>query len=92
MPPGWLTLTQAAAQLGIQAQTLKIQAQHGRLRAEKVGRDWLVSPAEVSRYRAEHLGKRGRRVSAASQSQAVRSQGAESQPVMVRPVPKPRKR
>jgi len=56
MTASLLTLSQAADQLGrVTAQTLKVQAQRGRLRAEKLGRDWLVAPAEVERYRREVL-------------------------------------
>lgn len=54
-----MSLSQASAEIGVSAQTLKIQAQHGRLRAEKIGRDWLVTRAEVDRYRREVRGTRG---------------------------------
>lgn len=61
--PTLMGLAQAARELGdVTAGTLKVQAQRGRLRAERVGRDWLVSPAEVERYRREVMGRRGRLV------------------------------
>ena len=46
-----MTLAEAAVILGVTAQTLKIQAQRGRLRATKHGRDWWVTPSEVERYK-----------------------------------------
>jgi excisionase family DNA binding protein len=55
-----LTLGQAAAQLGITADTLRAQIRKGRLRATKLGRDWLVEAGEVARYRRFSLGHPGR--------------------------------
>lgn len=55
-----LTLTEAAAQLGLAASTLRHQVQAGRLRARLVGKTYVVSEREVARYRREHLGKIGR--------------------------------
>jgi excisionase family DNA binding protein len=55
-----LTLTEAAAELGLAASTLRHQVQAGRLRARLVGKTYVVSPREVDRYRREHLGKPGR--------------------------------
>ena len=55
-----LTLTQAAARLGLSPSTLRNQIHGGRLTARKVGRDWTVSEREVERYRASSLGKVGR--------------------------------
>jgi excisionase family DNA binding protein len=49
------TLREAAAELGITPDTLRAQIQRGRLRAVKVGRDWLVDPAELERYRVTSL-------------------------------------
>ena len=43
-----LTLKQAAKQLGITADTLRAQIRKERLRATKLGRDWLVEGAEVT--------------------------------------------
>ena len=48
-----MTLTKAAALLGVTAATLRQQIANGRLRARKVGRDWWVTPREVERYRRE---------------------------------------
>lgn len=58
-----VTLKEAAALLGVRPDTLR-QALHAdppRLNAEKIGRDWHVTPREVERYRAEQLGKKGRK-------------------------------
>lgn len=62
-----LTLAQAADQLGLAASTLRHQAQTGRLKAELYGKTWLVSEAEVERYRAEVMGRVGRPPKAAAE-------------------------
>ncbi len=54
-----MPIKDAAAQLGIKPNTLKKQAQAGRLTATKLGRDWYVTSREVERYREEQLDKRG---------------------------------
>ena len=51
--PLMLTLTEAAASLGVAASTLRVQIRKGKLRAKKVGRDWTVTSKEVERYRRE---------------------------------------
>ena len=48
-----MTLTEAAALLGVTAATLRQQIANGKLRATKRGRDWFVTKREVERYRAE---------------------------------------
>jgi excisionase family DNA binding protein len=55
-----LTLREAAAQLGITADTLRAQVRRRRLRASKLGRDWLVEAGEVARYERTSLGRAGR--------------------------------
>lgn len=55
-----LTLAQAAERLGLSPDTLRWQVRNGRLRAELVGKTYTVTEREVERYRAEHLGRRGR--------------------------------
>jgi len=50
-----LTLREAAEKLGLSPVTLRVQAERGTLRARKIGRDWMVTPAEVERYRAVHM-------------------------------------
>lgn len=49
-----MTLTEAAAILGVAASTLRHQIANGKLKARKVGRDWHVTPAEVKRYQSEN--------------------------------------
>lgn len=49
-----MTLTEAAALLGLSPSTLRVQILKGKLRATKRGRDWHVTPHEVKRYAAEH--------------------------------------
>ena len=56
-----LTLTQAGDRLGLRASTLRAQIKNGRLRATLIGKTWTVTEREVERYRAESLGKPGRR-------------------------------
>lgn len=56
-----MTLVEAARELGVSAGVLRNQIHRGRLRARKVGRDWIVSRREVERYRAESLGRPGRK-------------------------------
>jgi excisionase family DNA binding protein len=46
-----MTLTEAAASLGVTAATLRQQIANGKLRAAKRGRDWAVTAREVERYR-----------------------------------------
>jgi excisionase family DNA binding protein len=55
-----LTLSEAAARLGLAASTLRHQVQAGRLRATPVGKTYVITEDEIARYRAEHLGKIGR--------------------------------
>jgi excisionase family DNA binding protein len=56
-----MTLTEAAAALGVTAGSLRHQIASGSLKATKRGRDWWVAKAEVERYRRESLGRPGRR-------------------------------
>jgi excisionase family DNA binding protein len=49
-----MTLTEAAAVLGVSPDTLRQQIARGRLKATKLGRDWWVTPKEVERYEREN--------------------------------------
>lgn len=49
-----MTLKEAAAILGTSPDNLRGAIARGALKARKLGRDWIVTPAEVERYRAEH--------------------------------------
>lgn len=53
-----LGLAEAAELLGVSHATLRAQVHRGRLRAFKVGRDWLVTDEEIARYRNEVQGRR----------------------------------
>lgn len=55
------TLREAGVELGLSPQTLKVQVQRGQLRARLVGKTYVVSDREIARYRAEHLGRPGRK-------------------------------
>ncbi len=55
-----MTVAEAARKLGLSSPgSLRIQIGRGVLKAEKIGRDWLIADDEIERYRREHLGKRG---------------------------------
>lgn len=49
-----MTLTEAAAQLGVTTANLRGAIARGSLKAAKHGRDWWVEPREVERYRQEN--------------------------------------
>ena len=55
-----LTLSEAAARLGVAASTLRHQVQAGRLCATLIGKTYVVTEDELDRYRATSLGKPGR--------------------------------
>lgn len=48
-----LTTKQAATELGIQPGSVKKLCQRGILKAERIGRDWLIEAGEVERYKRE---------------------------------------
>jgi excisionase family DNA binding protein len=52
-----LTLAEAARALGLSPETLRWQVHNKRLRARKTGNLWIVTEAEVERYRLEHKRK-----------------------------------
>lgn len=56
-----VTLAEAGASLGRSPATLRSQIRHGTLTAKKVGNAWTLTPEEVERYRAEQLGRHGKR-------------------------------
>lgn len=55
------SLTEAAVLLEVAASTLRHQAQAGVLRATLVGKTYVVTDAEIERYRRDHLGRPGRK-------------------------------
>ena len=56
-----LSLRQAADELGLSPQTLRVQIHNGVLKATKISRDWVVTSDEVERYRSEVVGRYGNR-------------------------------
>lgn len=52
-----MSLEEAADKLGLSSSTLRSQVAAGKFNAQKVGRFYVVEPAEVERYRRENLGK-----------------------------------
>lgn len=54
-----LTVTQAAERLGLHRDTLLRQIAKDVLHAKRLGSIWVVSGAEVERYRHAHRGKHG---------------------------------
>lgn len=57
--PTMLTVSQAAERLGLHRTTLLRQITRGTLHATRLGSVWVITPAEVERYRHTHLGKVG---------------------------------
>ena len=55
-----LTLSEAAAELGISSATLRHQVQLGRLTARLFGKTYVITVDELERYRASSLGRPGR--------------------------------
>jgi excisionase family DNA binding protein len=86
------SLAQAAELLGLSPGTLNVQARRGRLRARKIGDRWIVSAAEVERYRRDVLGKPG--WTAKVKPDAPSAVAAPSAPARVTfcPAPKPSQR
>lgn len=56
-----MTISEAARELGLSPATLRRQIDNGRLRAEKHGTQWWVTPAAVEAYRKNVKGRVGRR-------------------------------
>jgi excisionase family DNA binding protein len=47
-----MTTKQAAAVLGIAARTVKDYCYDGKLKAAKVGRDWLIAEQDLEQFKA----------------------------------------
>lgn len=50
---GFLTIKQAADELGMSPSGVHQALRHNRMTGSKVGRDWYISQSEVARYKAE---------------------------------------
>ena len=55
-----LTVTEAAASLGLSPATIRAQIANGAIKASKVGPIWVITEREVERYRGTSKGKPGR--------------------------------
>lgn len=63
---GWMPLSRAATLSGLSASTLRNQVRSGRLKARKVGRNWLTKPSwSSSTWAAEGTTPRRRLVPSA---------------------------
>jgi excisionase family DNA binding protein len=49
-----MSLGEAAALLGVDPGTLRVQVHNGKLKARKVGPIWTVTPKEIERYAREN--------------------------------------
>jgi excisionase family DNA binding protein len=49
-----VTLKEAAALLNCTPDNLRGAIRRGAMKAQKLGRDWLVTPEEVEVYRSQH--------------------------------------
>lgn len=56
-----MTLTEAAAILGVTPHTLRQQVNRKKLSARRMGRNWYVTPQAVAQYREQHLRDKTRR-------------------------------
>ena len=57
-----VSVTEAAAILGVQRATVIKQIRAGRLKAEMVGKTYILETSELDRYSDEQLGRKGRKV------------------------------
>lgn len=55
-----VTVTEAAAALGLKPSTIRAQIKNGAIKATRIGPIWTITPREVERYRATSKGKPGR--------------------------------
>ncbi len=54
MPLTFVTLKDAAAELGVAPSTLRHQIRLKRFQATKIGRGWFVAPEAIEHYRRNH--------------------------------------
>jgi excisionase family DNA binding protein len=54
-----LSITEAAARIGVAPVTLRLQIQHGALKAEKVGGRYLVTATDLAAYDERRKEPRG---------------------------------
>lgn len=56
-----LTTAQAATRLGITRVAVLKAIARGALHADKIGRDWIITPEALDEYRQRSLGQPGRK-------------------------------
>jgi excisionase family DNA binding protein len=56
-PPAYLTIADAARELGITTRRVRMLCATGRLKARKLGRDWLILPADLDAARHRPTGR-----------------------------------
>ena len=56
---GWYTTAEVASILGLTQGSIKLAIAHGKLKATKVSRINMITPAALEEYRREHLNKQG---------------------------------
>lgn len=49
-PDELITLGEASRRFGLSPYTLRLLARRGRLKAQKMGRDWFTTPKDVKAY------------------------------------------
>jgi excisionase family DNA binding protein len=54
----YYTAAQIAAALGLTADGVRWRIRQGRIRAERIGRDWLIARNELERLKVEGLRQR----------------------------------
>jgi excisionase family DNA binding protein len=53
----YLSTSQAATELGISTRRVQTLIASGRLKAERVGREWLIAPADLEAVRVRKPGR-----------------------------------
>jgi len=56
-----MTVTQAAARLGIQRDAVLMAIARGTIKAQRLGSIWVIEDFEVERYADENAGRKGRK-------------------------------
>lgn len=82
-PVRWLTLNEAGFASGLSPETLRKQANLGRLPAEKRGRDWIVAEHELLNY-LENRDRRGRRAEGERMGMAASRSAGDREPRRIR--------
>jgi predicted site-specific integrase-resolvase len=57
MAPKLLSVTEIAARLGIDPSLVRVYCREGRIKGEKMGRDWFASEAALARFEKTRRGR-----------------------------------